>query len=514
MTKNPNLTSADFFGVMSEELIRSAYAPNINAYKPHPKQVMFHKMVQDKRTRLYIGGNRSGKSTAGIVEDLWWLTKRHPYRDFPARPTKGRIVSVDFLNGVKKIIIPMLKQWVPPSELKGGAWETAYYAGDRVLNFENGSFVELMSYDQDLDKFAGTARDFIHYDEEPPKDIYTECTMRLIDYKGSSWLTMTPVEGMTWVFDDLYEKGTSGHPRIGVVEIGTEENPFIDIAEVESAMEDLSPEERQARLEGRFVAVGGLVYKKFNPKIHVIPAMDPLEFKDPRRFKQYMSLDHGFNNPTAVLWHAVNSENKVITFDEHYAAEKTIKYHAGIIKAKEQSHGRRPDIRVCDPALEQRQAITGTSIRTEYAVLGIGMVTGNNDILTGIAKVTEYMNTFDSSGLPNWQITENCANLIKELKRLKWKTWATKKQAHSNNVYEQIHKKDDHACDSCRYFFTLMPKLAPINSEEVKTELPKIGKQISMIPERGMIDPGLTPEALSRDQTKWNRLDPDGFGDL
>lgn len=505
--RKPQMELGDVFSTIGDSIRQSAYAPNINAYKAHAKQKMFHQAI-DKRVRLYIGGNRSGKSTAGIVEDIWWLTKRHPYRSFSDRPVIGRLVSVDFMNGTKKIIIPMLKQWIPPSELRGGNWTDAYDAGDRVLNFDNGSSLELMSYDQDLDKFAGTSRDFIHFDEEPPKDIYTECLMRLIDRKGSCWLTMTPVEGMTWVFDDLYEPGVAGHERIGVIEVGIEENPYIDPAEVRAVMTGLSEDEQVARGEGKFVQIGGLVYKKFDPMIHVIPAMDPKEFNNVAKFEQYMSLDHGFNNPTSVHWHAVNQDNEVITFDEHYERERIIDYHAEVINSRNNAHGRIPDVNVADPAIAQRTGVTGTSIQTEYALRGIGFALGNNDVLTGVAKVNQYLTTIGPSGSPSWRITDNCSNLIKEILRLRWATYQSKKAQQQNNPYDKIHKKDDHACDECRYFFTLMPDLSPVGPVEDTTLPPNIGKSTAVDPNRIKIDPNLTPEALGRmSTTTWTRVD-------
>src|SRR5688572_26102994 len=88
---------AEAIKVMSDGLSKIAYAPDINSYEPHAKQKKFHS--SEKKSRLYIGGNRSGKTTGGIVEDIWWLTNRHPYVDTPNRPVAGRIVSVDFLNG-------------------------------------------------------------------------------------------------------------------------------------------------------------------------------------------------------------------------------------------------------------------------------------------------------------------------------------------------------------------------------------------------------------------------------
>ncbi|MFE1914973.1 terminase large subunit domain-containing protein, partial [Streptomyces anandii] len=413
-----------------------------------------------------------------------------------------RIVSVDFANGVNKIIIPQLQQWVPPSQLRGGSWYSAYDSQERILNFDNGSFVELMSYDQDLDKFAGTSRDFIHYDEEPPEDIRTECRARLIDRKGREWFTLTPVEGMLWIFDQIYEPGLAGHPNIDVIEVEMEENPHLDQDEVREFLESLSEEERKVRGSGKFVTRGGLVYKTFNLKTHVINPINPAEYVGPQ-YRWYMSLDHGFNNPTAVLWHIVDSNNRVITFSEHYESEKTIDYHAQVIKNREATHGRGPDLRVCDPALAQRQALTGTSIQTEYAMRGIGMAFGNNDVLTGVAKVNQYLE-IASDGKPNWLITANCANLIKEMQRLRWKTWASKKQQSENNAYDQIHKKDDHACDSARYLFSFLPELKPIaKMPQARVVLPEVGGNSAKSPTIPFIDPNLTPEALGKAKTQW-----------
>lgn len=436
------------------------------------------------------------------MEDLWWLTRKHPYRKLPDRPIAGRIVSVDFANGINKIIKPQLQQWIPPSQLRGGAWSSAYDAMERVLNFENGSFVELMSYDQDLDKFAGTSRDFIHYDEEPPSTIYTECEARLIDRKGSSWITMTPVEGMTWIFDDIYEPGIAGDAGISVIEVEMSENPHLDQGEVDNFLGKLSEDERKARGEGKFVQMGGLVYKAFRPEIHIIDELDPKQFLGPN-YKHYHSLDHGFNNPTSTHWHAVNPDNEVVTFDEHYEAGRIIEYHAQVIHDREKAHGRIPDVRICDPALAQKQAVTGTSIQTEYAIRGIGFVLGNNDVFTGVAKVNQYLDLRED-GTPSWHITRNCTNLIREIGRLRWKTWASKKQASQNNPHDQIHKKDDHACDECRYFFAFMPELKPIIPLPEKAALPAIGGNSAKNPGLGPwnVDQNLTPQGLSR-KTEW-----------
>src|SRR4029077_6920405 len=81
---------------------RQALEPNMHAYLPHTKQRIFHE--SKKTVRLYIGGNRSGKSVGGVIEDLWWGTRRHPYRKIPDKTIYGRVLGVDFINGVQGIL--------------------------------------------------------------------------------------------------------------------------------------------------------------------------------------------------------------------------------------------------------------------------------------------------------------------------------------------------------------------------------------------------------------------------
>ena len=458
----------DMMAQLVTGLRTAAVRPNVLGYKPHAKQDLFHR--KQIKGRLYIGGNRSGKTTAGVVEGIWRLTGKHPYGKppliaTPERPIRGRVVGVDFPNGIKKILLPEYARWLPPSELKGGSWYTAWQESLKVLNLANGSTVEFMSYDQDLDKFAGTSREFIHYDEEAPKEIFNECNARLIDTGGYWWMTMTPVEGMTWIYDDVYKPGIEGSEYIYVIEAAMEENPHISPSEIALYLGGLDKDEREARGQGKFVQMGGLVFKSFNPEVHVIwpesPNYVPIgELLHPSR-KIYNSLDHGYNNPTAVLWHSVGLNNVAITFGEHYKAEWTVEQHAAVIHEKNKEYGRIPDIYVCDPALAQRNGATGTSIQFEYNKRGIPYLLGNNDVTVGIDRINEYLRHGDGIE-PHWYIYgASCPNLIREMARLRWSKFVSKKIAADKNRQDSIHKKDDHAPDSARYFFTMLPDLAP-----------------------------------------------------
>ena len=432
-------------------LRRAVVRPTINSYEPHAKQIRLHSSVS--KGRLYIGGNRSGKTVGGVTEDIYRLKGEHPFQRVPPAPIRGRVVTVSYIEGIEKIILPEFQKWVPPSLLKNGSWEDSYNKLERTLTLTNDSSCEFMSYDQKLEKFAGTSRHFVHFDEEPPKAIFNECKARLVDTGGPWYITMTPVEGMTWVYDDVYTPGLLPGSNIDVIEIDMAENPYISDAEIEDFLSGLDADERKARGAGKFVQLGGTVFKHFTPD-HVIPAsefdLDRVKFG----WTHYASMDHGLNAPTVWLWHAVSPQGVVITYDEIYNNELLVKDYAMMIHERNARPSRRaPDIYVGDPAIKQRNAVTGTSIQTEYAKLGIPIVLGNNDIKVGIDKMNTYLKE------NQWIITDNCPNLAREMKRVRWKVYASAKQRQENAPREEIARQHSHSPDSAKYLFSLLPDL-------------------------------------------------------
>ncbi|SRR6266498_1126279 len=490
----------DFAGMFQRGLNQAVLRPTIHNYKPHEKQVIFHKST--KRIKQYIGGNRSGKTVGGIVEDIYWMRGKHPYRAVPSAPTRGRIVCVSRREGMDEIIIPEINRWLPPSDLINGSWEDSYRKADSKLTLSNGSTCELMTYEQDREKFAGTSRHWTHFDEEPPKAIYDECKMRLLDTGGTLWITMTPVDGMTWTFDEIHMKGLTGEDReILVLIIDTEENPYLSPEDVERVLGGLDEDERKARKQGRYVNLGGLVYKSFDPGIHVLE--ESIDYTKLLSWTQYRSMDHGLNNPTCWLWHAVSPTGVVITYDELYQNETLISEFARMIHDRDRSPGRRyPDLCIGDPAIAQRNAQSGLSVQKLYSIEGIPIQLGNNDIAVGVEKINSYLRT------GRWFIDPKCKNLIREISRLRWKIYETAKKRHDNNPRAEIHKKNDHAPDAARYFFGLMPDLRLPQPVELSKE--KTNKIVQEALDAVISRPGAVYDLnLRRPQqhTEWTAID-------
>lgn len=480
-----------------EGLRRASRSPNINGYVPHEKQEIFHRSTA--RGKLFIGGNRSGKTVGGGTEAVFRATGRHPYRAVPPPPTRGRIVAVDYVEGIEKIVRPEIARWLPPSELLGGSWETAYSKELRTLTLENGSTMEFMSYEQAVEKFAGTSRHWCWFDEEPPKDIFTECMMRLVDTGGDWWISMTPVEGMTWTYDDIYEHANPANPdydpNLLVVEVESSMNPHINEGELEILLVGADEDEKKARVLGQYVQRGGLVYPNFNETLHVIDPIDPQRFS-PKNWMHFAMMDHGFTNATAWHWAAVDREGRMVVYDEYHSERELVRVHARNVLARNAQHKIVPAYNVGDPSIRNVDPITGTSVLIEYMDNGVPILLGNNDFVAGSGVVRRRFG--GPQVPPTLFITRNNSNLIWELKRYRFARWANKKMDREKNPKEEPNKKNDHHCDSIRYGAASRPEVEDLSLPE-EVVRPKGPGTVS--PYHGRTDPGTTTVDPNRDRT-------------
>ena len=160
---------------LSLETERRKQQELIRYYKPYDDrgyQLDFHKSL--KKRRGVLGSNRSGKTTVDVAECEWWATGTHPYRETPEPPIRIRVCCTDFKRGILKVMIPKFQEFVIRENLRGKSWDTAFSKEEMTFYWENGSFVEFMSYDQDVEKFGGVSRHLIIEDEPSPEEIHGE----------------------------------------------------------------------------------------------------------------------------------------------------------------------------------------------------------------------------------------------------------------------------------------------------------------------------------------------------
>ena len=424
----------------------------------HEKQIAFHRCK--KRNRWVFGGNRSGKTECGAVECVYMARGVHPYRE-NRKDVIGWVVSLSAQVqrdvAQKKILRYLRRDWIEDIVMISGrkdAPEHGIIDFIRVKNVLGGtSVIGFKSCDQGREKFQGTSLDFVWFDEEPPEDIYLECRMRVMDRRGDVFGTMTPLKGLTFVYNDIY-LNRRADPEVWYEFMEWNDNPYLDEREIRALESCLDATALQARKYGKFVSEGvGLVYPEFDESVHVI---EP--FGVPKDWQDMISIDPGLNNPLSAHWYAVDFDGNVYVIAEHYEAGRDIDYHADAIKRicerldwQVDSRGR-----ICaliDSAAKQRTLGSVKSVVELFYERGI-LVNPNveKDLFSGIARVKSYLSR--KNGLPNLYIFKGCVHLISELKGYRWGSG------------DAPRKVDDHSLDEMRYYLMTRPKKTPAVAEK------------------------------------------------
>jgi phage terminase large subunit-like protein len=429
-------------------------------YEPYDNlgyQLDFHRCL--KKRRLVLGSNRSGKSIVARAEVNWWATETHPYRKTPKPPVRIRWCCTDFLNGIEKVALPGFKEWVKREDLQAvgktmGNWEEAYSKEHRTLYYRNGSFVEFMSYDQDVEKFGGASRHLIVEDEPAPQDIHIENEARLVDTGGDLIMPLTPVNlgaRTSWIYDLWLEISAGKRPEWASFHFDIYKNRSLTKDFIDAFSAGLSEAERMARIGGRFAQLLGLVFKEFNRAKHVIPQISQDRLL--RDYSVYIGCDPHPKRECAVPFLAVDKYGTKIIFDEIFEAA-----HAKVIvdKIKQKLDKIEPALAVMDDYGSTENVVMGDvsmwqlfldpdqdgSDRGIYFHLASG---ANKSINGGIELIKQGLGLDEIYQRPSLFVTENCVHMIHELETWIW--------GNNNKPVEE----NNHLIAGIRYILSFNP---------------------------------------------------------
>lgn len=269
----------------------------------HFKQSAFYKAPQS--TRALFWGNRVGKTEVGAMEVARYMLGEHEYRDIKT-PVEVWSICPSFDAQAETTQKKLLK-YIPEKEIDDTA--TIRKGIYSYIKLKNGSVVNFKSYEQGRSKFQGAGKRLIWFDEEPPHDIYEECIVR--QEAGQPLdiiLTMTPIKGMTWVYDDIYLSTDTDLYYISTA--GWDDNPFLTEEQKDIMSRGLTPEAIEVRRYGRFTKRVGLVCNWWDRMVHL---RDYPEL--PNYFTYFEVLDGGYSDPTAWLLIGVDGDDNVHVVD-------------------------------------------------------------------------------------------------------------------------------------------------------------------------------------------------------
>ena len=279
-------------------------------YIPNPKQLEYHESGGNRI--LFVCGNGTGKSYGGAREHVLaatgrhWVTKANGYAfdKYPKPPLDMRICAEkQALTGKgdgSEAIIPMLKRLLkndlaPGYPMKDGtAIECSW-----LLN--NGTYFDILTYDQDDDKFESVSKHKIWFDEPPRESIYKASVARMRKGKGGIIdFTLTPLFEAAWMYDRFIAQTGLKHAdmeRVAIIEASAWTNckcltpdlhdndpdyyhdgeghctcnkGFIHKEAIEIMIAEYDESEVDARVYGKFISMRDLVYGAYDPAVHML----------------------------------------------------------------------------------------------------------------------------------------------------------------------------------------------------------------------------------------------------
>mgnify|MGYP003649647358 FL=1 len=391
---------------------------------------------------IICGGNRSGK-TAGCAQYAVAsaLGARHPDAiawceangvspsDLPDRPGNVWAVALDSGDS-REYLRPAVTNFLPPAS----KWRNQYGYGRSEVRLPNGGRIMFPSVDMGRDGFQGAAVDLVWFDEEPADQaVVNEALMRLVDRQGKCIFSMTPLRGMTW----LYDRWINGTPEDAKVHwIHGVDNPHLPEGALARLLKQYGPHERAARARGEWTTLEGRIYSDFQRATHVVPAFQP-----PSDWPVYFGIDFGTRAPFACVVLALDeSDDTLHVVAEHYQSEWTLSQHATKLHELMARYGQ-PRWIVADP--EDRGSRLALS--REHDIANVPAKKGKGSVRNGINDVCERL-AFDVEGKPHLLVHDTCKHIIHEFESYVWD-----ERGAGESKDQPKPRQKDHALDALRY---------------------------------------------------------------
>lgn len=436
-----------------------------------PKHKAFFDAGKDYPERLFMAGNRTGKSIAGAFELACHLTGNYPSwwngRVFD-HPIDAWAVGKDaraVRDTAQKELLGAIGQWgtgMIPAHCLGKFWalQGTPQAVDVIqIRHKTGGWSQLgfKNYQQDIGSFMGTSRHAIWLDEECPISIYNECNVRTATTNGIMLVTFTPLDGLTRMvvnfcrkadflmsekpvvavdvdtddLDDESQELVGSMSAKAVVQAGWDDAPWLDEKTKARLLEDTEPHLREARRKGLPSMGSGNIYVTPLEDIHVEP------FSIPNNWPRMYAMDVGWNR-TAALWAALDPVTDTLYFyDEHYMGKALPVVHAHSISSRgDWITG------VIDPAARGRSPTDGGQLMTTYRELGLELRPAKNEVESGISNLQQRF------GARKAKVFKTLIYFQKEY------------LLYARDKHGQVVKENDHLMDCARYIVNNMQRMS------------------------------------------------------
>ena len=323
------------------ELIRRFKNEKYQFYTPNKKIEEFIKQLAqpDNKNGLLTAANGVGKTAMAvniIAAFIWGGNKWFNYDYYnewePGIPRSIRIISRH--TSLMGEIIPAIQEWFPKEKWKG------YKMGQKYISrieTDNGWMIDLLSYDQSVDKHESVTRGFIWADEPLTDRSIFDAAITRLRRGGKMIMTAVPVDAGESAF--LYEKFHPDNrielfknPETGKTEEidsgrfhltadihdacktcdNNSRRGHLEHSQINFMLSNISESAKLSRMHGGFGHLSNRVFKSFDKAKHVI---DPIPIP-PQSFFVVCSLDPHPRKEDAMVWVAIDKLNNYYVIDE------------------------------------------------------------------------------------------------------------------------------------------------------------------------------------------------------
>jgi phage terminase large subunit-like protein len=390
---------------------------------------------------LLVGGNRSGKTESGAMiaaatalgaddpaVQKWIRDNQIPADSIKKRP--GRVCCVSLTsNESKRVQRPKIEKLLPA----GTYWKNRHGGGEATALLPNGGVLLFKTVDQGARSFQADAWDLCWFDEDPEdQSVMNEARMRLVDRRGWCLITMTPLRGLTWIWERFVNAQEPGSLCKWIYGC---DNPYVPTDELETLLRSYGGHERAARAQGQFTSMEGLIYP-FERHVHVVEPFEP-----PADWPRYAGIDFGTRNPFAYVLAAHDLEDDVLhIYGAHYKKEWTLKQHVSAIK-------RLNDIEPQWIVADCEDRGSRLALAREHDLPTLPSKKGKGSVRAGLNIVAERL-ALDANNKPHLVVHDNrsCTPIIREFQAYRWDSRTSRSDQPDAPL-----KKNDHSMDAIRY---------------------------------------------------------------
>lgn len=293
-----------------------------------------------------FSGNQGGKTSSVAYQYFLRVIGLHPIKDKNRLAKKIRCISSSLPESTSadeqdNAQYTELKKFIPPELILKDI--TARSQNLVVRSPTHGKTIfEFRSSKQELQDLGKIQLSSVWHDEETPKAIREECKMRLLAENGDEIFSLTPVNALSWTFNDVWQQADyvfrtkticdkfgfqqEEHRNTGMdiacIQMATDDNPTLSAETIERIFADVTdPDMLELRRYGVFKQITGRVVKSYNPSICYLPMSKVFPDGIPEKFIHGRGIDyHESRIPWSIGWLSVSPRDEWFLWKEFHPA--------------------------------------------------------------------------------------------------------------------------------------------------------------------------------------------------